>query len=263
MNWFYADAGKQAGPVNDADFERLVREGVVQSATLVWRDGMANWQPLAVARPDLLSAPPLVLQSTAPVAPTGQVICAECKKAVPVEETIQIGAATVCSACKPIYVQKLREGAITFAAPAPAMRYAGFWIRVGAKLIDSMILMVVTMPLSFLFGFKMALNPAVNMPDIATILGQQAILIGFSTVTQLLYTWLLVGRYGATWGKMAVGIKVVRADGQRVDYLRAFARYWAEMVSGLACYVGYIIVAFDAEKRALHDHMCNTRVIYK
>jgi len=35
------------------------------------------------------------------------------------------------------------------------------------------------------------------------------------------------------------------------------------MVSGLACYIGYIIVAFDDQKRALHDHMCNTRVIYK
>jgi hypothetical protein len=29
------------------------------------------------------------------------------------------------------------------------------------------------------------------------------------------------------------------------------------------CYIGYIMVAFDQEKRSLHDHICNTRVVYK
>jgi len=31
----------------------------------------------------------------------------------------------------------------------------------------------------------------------------------------------------------------------------------------MVCYIGYLIVAFDDQKRALHDHICNTRVIYK
>ena len=38
MPWFYANAGQQVGPINDADFERLTREGVIQPATLVWRE---------------------------------------------------------------------------------------------------------------------------------------------------------------------------------------------------------------------------------
>ena len=46
-------------------------------------------------------------------------------------------------------------------------------------------------------------------------------------------------------------------------YLRAFGRFWAEMLSGLVCAIGYIIAAFDDEKRSMHDHICDTRVIFK
>ena len=31
----------------------------------------------------------------------------------------------------------------------------------------------------------------------------------------------------------------------------------------MICYIGYILAAFDDQKRSLHDHICNTRVIYK
>ena len=75
-------------------------------------------------------------------------------------------------------------------------------------------------------------------------------------------TWL-IGKYGATLGKMACGIRVVRPDGSPVTYLRAFGRYWAKFLSGIMLLIGYIIAAFDAEKRALHDHICDTRVVYK
>ena len=38
---------------------------------------------------------------------------------------------------------------------------------------------------------------------------------------------------------------------------------FAELLSGMICDIGYLIVAFDSQKRGLHDHICNTRVIYK
>jgi hypothetical protein len=43
MSWYYAEGGQQAGPVNDAQLEELVRAGKVLPETLVWREGMANW----------------------------------------------------------------------------------------------------------------------------------------------------------------------------------------------------------------------------
>jgi uncharacterized membrane protein YjgN (DUF898 family) len=45
MQWFYASNGQQKGPVSDEEFEKLVREGVIRSDTLVWRAGMPAWVP--------------------------------------------------------------------------------------------------------------------------------------------------------------------------------------------------------------------------
>ena len=77
------------------------------------------------------------------------------------------------------------------------------------------------------------------------------------------YSIFFVGKYGATPGKMACKIKVVDETGAKIGYGRATGRFFAEFLSGLLCYIGYIMVAFDEEKRALHDRICNTRVIYK
>ncbi len=79
----------------------------------------------------------------------------------------------------------------------------------------------------------------------------------------LIYDVFFIGKYGATLGKMALKIKVVTADGAPVSYLRAFARYFAKVVSALPCMIGYLMAAFDEERRALHDRICNTRVILK
>jgi len=77
------------------------------------------------------------------------------------------------------------------------------------------------------------------------------------------YTTWLVGKYGATLGKMACQLKVITADGGRVSYPRALGRYFAEILSSIILLIGYIMAAFDDEKRTLHDRICNTRVIKK
>ena len=70
-----------------------------------------------------------------------------------------------------------------------------------------------------------------------------------------------LGKFGATPGKMACKLKVVRPDGERISYARALGRHFAEMLSGIILYIGYIMAAFDEEKRTLHDRICDTRVI--
>jgi uncharacterized RDD family membrane protein YckC len=79
----------------------------------------------------------------------------------------------------------------------------------------------------------------------------------------VLYNTLFVGKFAATPGKMACGLKVVDAEGGKVKYGRAFGRACSEILSGMVCYIGYIIAGFDQQKRALHDHICSTRVVYK
>ena len=101
-----------------------------------------------------------------------------------------------------------------------------------------------------------------GQPNFAAI-GLQIILqvagLGFGVA----YNTFMHGKYGATLGKMAVGIRVVMADGAPITFMRAFGRAWADILSSMICYIGYIIAGFDAEKRSLHDHICQTRVIYK
>src|SRR5688572_8757633 len=141
MQWFYTNAGKQAGPVSDINFERLVREGIIQPTTLVWHEGMADWQPYS-------SVAPAVLSATTTAVPN-QVPCSECGRLVPVEDTLPMGDATICASCKPTYLQKLREGLTT--AP-PSFHYAGFWIRVPAAIIDGVILFAITTSIDVMSG---------------------------------------------------------------------------------------------------------------
>jgi hypothetical protein len=103
MAWYYAVHNEQKGPVEQSEFDRLVQQGVITGTTLVWREGMANWQPCDEVA---------VLPGTpSPVgAGLGGLVCSECGRAFAADQVIQVGHRYVCAACKPIAVQKLREG---------------------------------------------------------------------------------------------------------------------------------------------------------
>ncbi len=187
---------------------------------------------------------------------------------------MQINGVAICAACKPVYVQKMREGTVQFIAPTPgAMRYGGFWIRVLAKFIDVIIVGIPIMVLYMIavFGFGMGMGGGAmqrpgQVPDIAMLLTSLGLQLGLQVIGIILggfYNVFFVVKYGATPGKMIVGLRIIMANGDRLGVGRAIGRYFAEMVSGMVCYIGYIIAAFDDQKRSLHDHMCSTRVVYK
>ena len=119
MNWYYAVGQQQLGPVEDAQIDALLAAATITPDTLVWREGQTGWQPLRVVRPGGQIAPPGAVPppatppgaARASAAPPGQVQCAECRAFYPSEDTIQYGTAFVCATCKPIFVQRLREGA--------------------------------------------------------------------------------------------------------------------------------------------------------
>lgn len=95
MNWFYAVGNQQNGPVTDSQLDELLHAGKISPMTLVWREGMGQWQPLNAARS---------------AGQTGNV-CVECGKAFPPEETVTLNNLTVCAQCKPVFLQRLQEGA--------------------------------------------------------------------------------------------------------------------------------------------------------
>ena len=258
MPWYYAEGALQNGPVTDEEFADLVRNGKVQGQTLVWREGMANWQPYsALAMPQAAGAPPAV---PAPLAPAqlaaNEVFCQECGQAVSKENAIQYGTVWVCANCKPLFLQKLREGT---ALPVAQAQYAGFWIRLVAKAIDTLIMIMLFSPVVFF----LARSSSGGQRDLMAELMFQLLLSLVSTAVTAAFTTFFIGKFAATPGKMALGLRVVTSDGGRVSYARALGRSLAEILSSIVCYIGYIIAAFDDQKRALHDHICDTRVVRK
>ena len=95
------------------------------------------------------------------------------------------------------------------------------------------------------------------------MIGTVLMLVLAMLVLQVIYTTFFVGKFGGTPGKLALGLRIIRADGSRVSYGRAFGRFFAEILSGLILDIGYIMAAFDDEKRSLHDRICDTRVVFK
>jgi hypothetical protein len=117
MQWYYVEAGQQAGPVQEQQLEELVRAGKIQADTLVWHEGMAAWAPYREVAP-AESAPPPAPEAGAPpvvasggTAGAGGLICSECGRAFSPADVIRYNDKWVCASCKPVFFQRLREGA--------------------------------------------------------------------------------------------------------------------------------------------------------
>ncbi|MBV9084662.1 MAG: RDD family protein [Acidobacteriaceae bacterium] len=184
-----------------------------------------------------------------------RLFCTQCGRPFPAEDLARFGASMVCADCKPTFVQQMREGAPV----AAQFVYGGFWRRFAAFLIDAVILVVITFPLRMILGPAMV--PNLNNPTPATAFGFFGVNWLISTAVNLAYYVWFLSQKSATPGKMVLGLKVVTATGERISVGRATARYFAEILSSLILFIGFIMIAFDSQKRALHDHICNTRVI--
>ncbi len=242
MEWHYTENGQQAGPVSEADFNGLVQSGRISAQTLVWKAGMENWKPYG----EVQGAPSVVGEAV--------MKCAECGKEFSTNDMIQYQNSWICAACKPVFFQKVKEGALI----PGTLVYAGFWIRFGAKFLDGLIQQVVGFVIGLVGGSIAGASGKDEMGILATIL-----IYFFSIGFGIAYNTWFIGKFGATPGKMACKLKVVRPDGSPVSYMRALGRHFAEMLSGLILLMGYIMAAFDEEKRALHDRICDTRVVIK
>ncbi len=112
MTWYYVEAGQQAGPITDEQLNEFAASGRIQPDTLVWREGMPNWQPYREVRPAAVGVP--VAAGAPPIAAPapGTVVCAECGNAVPQDSAVPYGSLWVCAACKPVFFQKVREGLV-------------------------------------------------------------------------------------------------------------------------------------------------------
>ncbi|HLM66260.1 MAG TPA: RDD family protein [Longimicrobium sp.] len=135
-------------------------------------------------------------------------------------------------------------------------RYAGFWIRVGAVLIDGIILFI---PLTILENLLLAERTGDPVTDLGVTLASLALSLGVHWAYRSAFH---SSEWQATIGKRAVGIKVMDLQGRRITFAHATGRYFAEFLSGLTLGIGYVMAGISSRKQALHDKIAGTLVIY-
>ncbi|MBS0634500.1 MAG: RDD family protein [Verrucomicrobia bacterium] len=125
------------------------------------------------------------------------------------------------------------------------MDYSGFWRRFWAGLIDAIVLGLITV-----------------VVDLFLVTSHYEISAFAKFIIGLLYFGLMESsNRQATLGMMALGIKIVDMDGNKISFLRACGREIATILSALILGVGYLMIAFTKKKQALHDMIAETLVI--
>lgn len=155
-------------------------------------------------------------------------------------------------------------------APAPLFdlsqpRYAGFWIRFVAALIDMIVLFTVLHLCTMLVGSYITISRLDNGLSAAKMLAmQRSMRAVFSFLLSGLYrAGMESSEYQGTLGKLAMRIKVTDLAYQRLSLADATKRYLARFVSILTLGIGFIMAGFNNQKQALHDKLAETFVLYR
>jgi uncharacterized RDD family membrane protein YckC len=143
--------------------------------------------------------------------------------------------------------ERVREG-----VKSPSHDYASFWQRAVAFLVDWLIVVVISMPVIVVaFGAEyFSLDPVRRSGDLLIALVVGAAIVWF---------WR---SYGATPGKLAVGVKIVDVQtGKAPSTGRLVLRLICYLLSALPLYLGFLWVAVDRRKQGWHDKIAGTIVV--
>jgi uncharacterized RDD family membrane protein YckC len=132
------------------------------------------------------------------------------------------------------------------------LQYAGFWMRVVAALVDVTVLLAV--------GYVIA--GMVTAFYTGSEQGSKTLFI----IVSILVRWLYFAKmessdYGATLGKLAVGLKVTDLEGAPIPFRTATVRHFGKELSSLTLGAGYVMVAFTERKQGLHDMLAGCLVV--
>lgn len=118
------------------------------------------------------------------------------------------------------------------------MKYAGFWKRFVAAVIDLLILIIPIFALNWALPFA-----------------------GSLILCILYYPVFESSPLQATPGKYWMGLKVLGENGQTLSFPRAVARFLLKYVSSALLLLGYVLQLFTAKRQTLHDLIVNAVVI--
>ncbi len=262
-NWHYSVDGQNFGPYSEADFIELIKNDTVKADTYVWSEDLADWtfvKDTELAQYLKTSKPKLAIRATA----HNPVKCNICNNDFAPDELVEIDGRHVCSECKPTLLRQMQEGV----ADTGFYHYGGFWIRVVAAIIDGIIQALIMIPIFFVIVFLIVFMRKSGSADFsennAMPILLQLLYYFVNIGVPMCYSVFFVSRKGATPGKMAVGLRIINTDGtEKISVGKAFGRHFAKMLSAWILCIGYLMIAFDDQKRGLHDRLCRTLVIYK
>lgn len=255
--WYYADAQRHRhGPVAAEEIREKFQQGELGLEGLVWREGMAEWQPLSK-------------------------VIDELELKIAAEPGIDVRADySAIENNEPASVSTYSAPESPYAAPAAPLLsdstgvvsggeivYAGFWKRVAAYFVDSIIVGmvggIIAMIIGGVLGLAMAGMGGGDGMGVGMIVVQVITQLVSMGITAAYYAGFHASTGKATPGKMAVGIKVVRTNGDRISIARGIGRYFGAMLSALTLCIGFLMAAFTDRKQALHDMICDTLVVDK
>jgi len=151
---------------------------------------------------------------------------------------------------------------------ASALALASPWIRLGAQVIDVIILMIITLPMMFFTGFiSRTIENSRMGGGMFNMLGERLVWAAVEIAIYIGINWVFLQK-GQTIGKKAVSIRIVRKDGNPIDAIRIIThrilpvQFGAQVpcLGSLAVLVDTLLI-FRSEHNTLHDDIADTKVV--
>ena len=163
-------------------------------------------------------------------APSGQVFCTQCGTKLP---------------------------AIIEGGESDAPKYVGFWMRTWAFMLDTILILLVIMPLGWMiYGDEYFAESTEVYADSTDML-----LSSFFPAIVVIFFWHYKS---ATPGKMVISARIVDArTGNKPSTGQFIGRYFAYILSSLPFGLGFLWVAWDRRKQGWHDKLASTVVVRK
>jgi uncharacterized RDD family membrane protein YckC len=136
--------------------------------------------------------------------------------------------------------------------------YAGFWLRFGAMMIDSILLTIVIFGTALVFGLAAGFTTSGGT---GVALGSLMLIPLMGIGSWLYFAICEASAYQATLGKRAVGLIVTDLNGDRISFGRALGRLCSKLLNSMSFGIGWIMAGFTDRKQALHDFVAGTLVI--
>lgn len=165
----------------------------------------------------------------------------------------------------PVQQQPQQPAQHNWQAARPVVAYAGFWLRLVAYIIDSMILGAVVGIGIFvpLLGGSLQRMSNDNPWELYTSMARPLVAI---RLLALMAGWIYFASmessgWQATLGKKALGLKVTDLAGNRITFARASGRFFGKLLSGMILMIGFFMAGFTERKQALHDILAGCLVL--